>query len=1134
MNDTISPIAMLSDDRTRDVIEKQIDKNIYVEAGAGTGKTSSLVNRIVALVKHGVGIDRIVAITFTRAAASELRERIRARLEKMDYEAADEKARQALEKIDTAAFQTIDAFVLSLLRDWSLLAGLPPDVTIQDQAIERERFEEKWHDWMMRKLDENDRLSDLIARAVQLDMDRPVMKLKELAQHTKPEHLSIALPKPGADMAAMKIQLHQKSERLRSLLKECINPEDKLAIDIQETIDWYSRMTQSEEQLRAGLLSYRNKRTNTGVKGNWDDVGIRDEARATLREFQDLLPHAITSARLRVMWDMHRYAFRFNEELMEDRISEGSLTYSDAIILAIRLLERDDEARRQVQRRYRRVLVDEFQDTSPAQVQLIKLITAPAGQPHSSPGSLFVVGDPKQSIYRFRDADAASSQALRLELEADTQNGIVSTLTQNHRSLLPIIKWVNAVFGEWMDEDAELNSEDQRLAQAQWRALEPDSRFDDVAQFGHVYCFGEPLGDEDTKTRVNLPEVREKEAKQIARIASAVAAGALTVRDERRKEGVRPSMPGDLAIITSKRTSWYVYRKELQSAGVPHIAEGEGARFDPQEFRDILNCLSAIDDPTDQPATVGALRSIYFACSDTELQRWAQRGGKFSYLDPIPRGLEASSVAVAYEILRYYHHQRDTMSFPLLTEDLIRRCQVREKMLLQYDSESPLRRVDMVVELGRRFQDLGIDSIRESIGMLRHYRELMRDTREQPKSNRDSKSVRLMTIHYSKGLEFPIVLLADLGGQDGPLSGRVDIKAEITYGGVDNGRIAAKMDDFKSDGYDDMRAVENVASALERTRCYYVAATRARDTLIVSRYRKHGEAKSVAAKIELHGGFEEDICASIPDEWDDFSFAPLHPQAQTANIISELDARDRWSHNHEASLQNASARRTVNPSGIKENSDRYAPEEQEAEKPDEVESAVFDDVPQLRGRAATAIGSAVHAAIQLILETPAINVEEAATFEADAHGVSEDAGEVMKLTMATLRTPLLRKVISSAPEDIWIETPVAVPLPSVNGTSKIIEGRVDLIYRLDDGTLGIVDFKTDRSFNRSLDEMGDSYALQLGAYAYAVARATGETVSKAGLLFSRLALEHPEHAEYWVPDLATAVDRALQLADDQR
>ncbi|MXZ03419.1 MAG: hypothetical protein F4Y88_07030 [Chloroflexi bacterium] len=168
-----------------------------------------------------------------------------------------------------------------------------------------------------------------------------------------------------------------------------------------------------------------------------------------------------------------------------------------------------------------------------------------------------------------------------------------------------------------------------------------------------------------------------------------------------------------------------------------------------------------------------------------------------------------------------------------------------------------------------------------------------------------------------------------------------------------------------------------------------------------------------------------------------------------------------------------------------------------------------------------------------MIETPNLDIDLIARDEAKKHRVADNVDEIARLTSASLRSRLLQDALSLNPADVWVETPVAVPIGTTDGSTKTIEGRVDLIYRKSHETLGIADFKTDRSFNRPINEMAEPYIAQMGAYAYAVQMATGFAVTEASILFSRLAADEPGNGEYRLPDVRAAIELALKLASSQ-
>ena len=1125
MTITVSP--NLSDADSLSVIQSDLESSIYVEAGAGTGKTHSLVQRIVALLKGVVEIDEIIAITFTRAAASELRSRIRGELELLWAEdPSDQQIQTALHGIDAAAFQTIDSLVYSVLREHPLEADLPPTIEVQQKFAELQMFRDRWRQWSVERLEDDQRFSQALSTAMRLELKTPFTNVSDLAKAINGQHGELrhaVFPEPQRIGIATVELLADSIAQLQELMNLCRSDSDTLYVKIERVVDWHTatvatRNITSEDEAETILASWPSTTSSGGTISNWGREGKADAANA-LQSVIDAIKEASTAARETVTSELFRYAVDFVETVVEERRRAGTVSYYDAVTWLIDMLEKHDDIRRRFQRRYRRILVDEFQDTDPNQVRLVRLLTIPPGEDQITPGSLFVVGDPKQSIYRFRGAQVEVSQGVMSDIENAESSGKYLTLRENRRSTRPVINWVNHVFGSWMPSEP---------GQADYIPIEVaiDTAAPDT--FGSVYHFGETMED------VNLPEVRQQDAKEVANIARAVCAGALKVRD-RQTDKIRPSRPGDLTILTRARSNWETYTRQLDDLNLPYTAEiGGAAVLDTQEVRDILNCLTAIDDPSDQPATVGALKSTHFGCSDVDLYEWAKSGGRFSCTVEFPTTSKATAVRDAMEVLRRFHGLRDELQPAVLAERFIRERQTRELMFLTPDSAPGLRRIDLAVELVRRFTEEGAASLRDCLTRFPQIKEASDALREEPSLEFDHGKIRLMTMHASKGLEFPVVILADLCGAGG---GGSDPQLIVDVASTnDNHRNigvrlgGTKGAHFQSSGYEELLERNKAANELEKTRVLYVAATRARDHLIISRYRQEGDRNSVATRLEEFVEPNNSLWSPIPQDWASLTFDHAIG-SQLSGRSRTIEDREVWNLQHQKTIASASARPWLSPSILKAQDATEAFDEQD-EKPDSTPIPDTDE-PTARGRAATSVGSAVHAAVQRCIEINNANVDQIARNEAEKHGVADRVDEVIRLTTATLNMSLLRSAAMMARDDVWVETPVAVPLPISNGSSKVMEGRVDLIYRLGDGSLGIADFKTDRSFDRSIDEMAQPYIPQLGAYAYAVQKATGIPVSEASLLFSRLAADNHGDGEYKLKDVESAIQLALELAANQ-
>ena len=1139
-----------SDRDTLDVIKTDLESNIFVEAGAGTGKTHSLVQRITALLASGESIENIIAITFTRAAASELRSRIRGELEDLRSQGQqDNNINEALDAIDTAAFQTIDSLVYSILQDYPLEANLPPAITVNDASAQLRVFRDEWRQWAIETLEQDEEFSRIISAALRLQLSSPFEQISELARAINERHHEFSrakFPPPNRIGVQTITKLEDQIENLDSLMTTCNNPDDKLYAEMEKVVEWFQsdeRFKSCRDEVEAEnlLMTWPRARYSLGAIANWKSPGAGEsavdlkqsssgrravgEARLGLRAIAESVNVALKSAREAVTLELIGYVHRFVQKIVEERRSLGNLSYYDSITWLIEMLRNNDDIRKTIQRRFKRVLVDEFQDTDPNQVELVKLLTTiPPGDDTFEPGSLFVVGDPKQSIYKFRGAEVGVSQGVKKVVQDDYPVGKYLTLRENRRSTRPIIEWVNHVFGKWM--------RDEEKGQAEWIPLDVAEETAAPEDIGKVFHFGE-------KTEAdNIDEIRKREASEVAKIAEAVCAGAVQVRDRHQGGSIRKSRPGDLTILTSARTDWENYFFEFDALGLPYTAEiGGAAVFATQEFRDLLNCLHAIDDPSDQPSTVGALKSPYFGCTDVDLYDWAQAGGRFSCTAEFPPDVSSESVARAMSVMRQYNTLRDTLQPAVLIERFIRERRGRELMFFTDDPTSGLRRLDLAVELARRFTEEGAASLRECLTRFSQFKESNETMREEPSMEFDQGKIRFMTMHASKGLEFPVVILADLARGQSNSAPKIIVDHEsVSESQINLGiRLGGSQLSgyFETLDYGELLENDKLSDSLEKTRLHYVAATRARDYLFVSRHRKDpgkGTDKTVAGRIEEYVGENDAIWSPVPEDWSELSYTPKNPESSTTSTAALSDRGD-WLVQHKKILNAASRRSWIAPSALKSAEKVTASgADQGVDKPDFV-SITDEDAPISRGRAATKIGTAVHAATQRCLENPDADIDLVAENEADKNGIPELRDEVAELTRATFDTPLLQRVRNISRDEVWIESTVAAPAPSTNG--KVLEGRVDLIYRLDDGTLGVADIKTDRRFNRSISEMAEPYTPQLGAYAYAVEKAMGITVSKASILFSRLALDDPQCAEYQLTDVRGAITQALELVASQ-
>ncbi len=1113
---------------TRTRIRESLGENLLVEAGAGTGKTSLLVDRVVNLIVKGKArIEEVAAITFTEAAASELSERVRGELEKrllngVSSSEEEQRLQEALQGLELASIQTIHGFARSLLAERALDAGLPLLLEVLDSSDANMRFEREWNDRIRVALDEQAFLADW-KRADRLDPDIFINRLRDLSQGMRGKyHLLKGNPFAGDTQPVVLTAdpLLAKEAEWRKALEKCNDSEDgayeHLIEAVLPLIEELRQAGNDPDEVESILVAAPRISTSKGRLGNWERGVLRD-LKSSLKTAAGSIEGGLDRARSATLSRLAARLLCMTRGNVESRRSEGVAEFDDLLVWARDLLRDNPSAREHFQDRYKYLLVDEFQDTDPLQIDIVKFLTCCAACDRPAPGSLFVVGDPKQSIYGFRRADLRAYGRFKQWFQEST--GLEPLpLTLNHRSHPKIIAWVNQVLKPIFSRGD---------FQAKWEDLEPwlkETDWPSTAAGHRVLVFGDAVAAEvnmeevrKEEAKVNMEDVRKEEADTIARLATEFGAGRYEIRD--MDGAVRSSDFRDLAILFRSRTGLEILERALARARVPYLVQGESEVFDTQEFRDLANCLTAINDPTDQPAIVGALRSPAFGCSDVELWEWAKNRGKFSYVDEPGATSASGMVGDCLLELRKYHGMRDAAPLTELVEGFVRDRQLREIAALAPRPQERLRRIDLFIELARQRQESdGASASRreESVGasagefVVWLAGQRRRSTRmiEAAPSAVDENSVQLMTIHSAKGLEFPAVVIAGLGGASASRIENVifdsDPKADV--------KVAVRAGKSKTIGFDELREGEKSLGDAEDDRLLYVAATRARDYLFPSLFRKEDDAKSHAAVIAEQ--LEE--AEGLWECYEPTYFPPASvagPETRRAGGAEE-DV-ERWSERREKALAVAARSSSVRATDLHQHE---LPPPLPKERAESLDSDTW-----LRGRAATRVGRAVHAVLEVVDLATGYKLKETAKEQAAAHGVSDRLGEVIELARGTLQADVVRQAARSG--RCWREVPVAASL----GEDKVLEGVIDLIFETKPGELVIVDYKTDEPRRRSLEEMGAPYVLQIGAYASAVERNTPARVVRAVLVFPRFGPQG-EPGEFVIPDLEYAKERAMGMA----
>src|SRR4051794_23501055 len=816
---TTSPLLVDSEDRER--IVNAHNQTLFVDAGAGTGKTTKLVERIVEMVASGrlETVASLAAITFTENAASELRTRIREALEDaVEKRVGDELSRceRALREMDDAAITTLHGFATRLLMDAPLEAGLPPGFGIDDDvraSITRDRW---WRahldDWL-----DDPTLAEVWRVAFTLGM-----KHTDLAAVVPTFDGNWDLLETHAFPAAAIPTLDPKPilDPLRQLVRYAAGraPEDdKLTARIETVIGPLLAEAEHEPDPLHVLLAVSATKltTNAGAAQAWAKAGLdKAFAIALASEAADACEAQVNACRVAVTTVLLERLRTAVIEHASQRQQSGHVWFHDLLVLAVRLLRSNPHIRSAMHDRWRTVLVDEFQDTDPLQVDLVHLIAGTGDGDwqglNVDGGRLFFVGDPKQSIYRFRRAEVGLFADVRGH-HGQQDNALV-TLRQNFRSRPAIIDVVNKVFTELLGDNpavpyVPLEAHRESVA----GDLGPD-----------VLLLGSPHD-------ANMAAIRETEAKHVAATLRRAHDG-WTVKREEWDERPAVASYADMAILVPTRTSLSALEEALDRRGVPYRIMSRSLVWQTDAVRDLITVLQAIDDPTDSVAVVAALRHPMFACSDDDLAAWAVAGASWRYDAPPADDLASSPVAEAMAALNRYHRLRWWLPVNVLLDRIVRERRAIELTSAHHRPRDHWRRVRFVVDQARALLDSGGAGLTAFLRWANEQIEGGADAIETAAPERDDDAVQILTIHGSKGLEFPIVALTgiNVGPQD-------RVRVVWSAGAAPEVRLRKGFD---TAGLDDAKPSERVAVEAEGRRLLYVGMTRAMDHLVVSLHHK--------------------------------------------------------------------------------------------------------------------------------------------------------------------------------------------------------------------------------------------------------------------------------------------------------
>lgn len=866
-------------------------RNLLMSSGAGCGKTYRMVERYEYLVQWGVEVPHIVAVTFTEKAANELKGRVREKCQELAQQggADAERWREAARQLELAPIGTIHSFCARLLRENALAANVDPHFQVLDERQQVRLLRETLRETLLARVRSGEPSARLIVARWEL---AGALKVIEDAVQRRESHRAWLQSPP--DAAELLRKWHDFAQAGTVKVFEFLTSHaDWLPIVAQmtdiEPNDADDKAAAKHRDFLAALAVVKDERRpmqerleafcqclqqaggGVGSKKNWAD---RPEDLIRLNDALKQLTAFKNSVAGQLLKAMASPEDQATAELAAAVCAEGAaaiaaydqakregslLDFDDLEIRARDLLRDHEDVRRRVQGRYEHVLVDEFQDTNALQKEIIWFVAG--GDVNSArmptPGKLFIVGDDKQSIYRFRGADVTVFTATQKEF-ATAENCDIVRLRESRRSIPGIVDFHNELFSapEVMGGGPKEIYEAEYNPLCAWRGPLNKSHEVELLLVEKLSAEESPEGDadeasgtEDTgataRTAPDAEEARRQEARALAaRIAQMVEQGESLVAEERvaGKQQPRPVRYGDIAILFRAMTDVAIYEGELRRRGIPYYTVAGRGFYNRQEIRDCLSILRTIENASDSLALAAALRSPAFALSDEALF-WLTRSpgslwqalegavaGTLPELDKVDKE-QRSQIARAHRVLAALRADKNHLSVAELVERVLRETGLAATLLSQFGGRQSAANLTKLTDLARDFEASGEFSLREFIDYLSNL--VVEEERESLAAVEAEAGdvVKLLTIHKAKGMQWPVVVVPDLGRapnrpdidprwspQTGPVPKMEDEKGERVSGAV---RALLKDED-------DLR------EEAEDRRLFYVALTRAEDHLILS------------------------------------------------------------------------------------------------------------------------------------------------------------------------------------------------------------------------------------------------------------------------------------------------------------
>jgi ATP-dependent helicase/nuclease subunit A len=1138
----------------RRLAETTFDRNVVVVAGAGTGKTTLLVNRLVHLLMrepHPVEITKLVALTFTNKAATEMKLRLRDRLSALlraetpessgrgdpgAVTTADLRARHglsnaqiatraqaALRDLDKAQIGTLHSFAAHLLRLYPLESGVDPNFrTDDDESRFQEHFAAQWDLWLDRELalhgPQEGRWRRLLAA-------RGLDSLREMAYALRSELIPLddvqRQVESSAPAPALRDWFAAKRDRADALLASRTQARrlkadtmleaarDVFALVLEHGVDGLAKLSPAQRQ---ELDREVGKKT-----AGWSEADFA-EAKSLIGTAQQAC--AVDGA---LAADLLALLCPFVREVRATFLAQGWVSFDGLLARARALLRGQPGIRERLKHEYQAVLVDEFQDTDPVQYEIILYLAERAGRTGTDwrtielePGKLFIVGDPKQSIYAFRRADIEAFE--RVVEKVAASGGITYALSTNFRSDERVLEVVNPLFDRLLIRQDHIQPANVPLI------VRPDRR-SRIGQPG-VEVRVVKAGDDEEATS---PAATRHEAEQLARWLKDELLAHETLADASgRKDRLKP---GHIALLFRKLTQAQEYLDALRRHEIAYITDGEKHFYRRQEVIDLVNVLRVVENPHDAIALAGVLRSPLGGATDRELVELRERGALDYRQAARLSGWKSpcvEAVRLLYARLADLRRNLPAVPLPEAVDRLFDGLPILELAAASLHGEQAVANLmkvrQMAVELAERPHLTFTAFVELMIARLDEQPE----EAESALAEESPDAVRVLTIHKAKGLEFPVVVLP--GFHHGTSRSR-DLPP-VSHDWA-TGVFGINWGDRCNLGAVLVNEKVRLREEAERRRLFYVGMTRAKERLILSGGWPGPASRSKGTFLDLlkeaaTGGIGEAEVSTLhvgPVPLGQTVVtagerAPKRRRAAPARLRTSKEwtaVAERWAARDRAWEAARAAPIRVTPTSLMKTGDQSG---------SRLPARAAEDADRSR-----LVGTLAHRVLQhwdfalpperlreriasvCRTDIPPERDEDRAAIEADLRALldafagSEPYRMLRRAEIIGREVPFAMSWEGEGQEargkrPKTKDTPLASgPLPRAC-TPCVMEGVIDVLYRLD-GHIHLADYKTDRVQDSDVASRAAFYEGQARMYREAVARCLGVDQVGVQVIFLR-------------------------------